>query len=65
MDLTDEEVRLFAAACSDQANDAARQVMLAAGAHSASGVLAQLVLASDEERDRLIGLIRRAIRRPQ
>lgn len=61
MDLKDDEVRRFADACSDPSNESARQVMLAIGASSASGVLAKLLLTSGEERDRLVALIRRVI----
>ena len=63
MDLTDDEIRRFADACSDPKNETAKQVMAAVGANSASGVLAKLVLAREEERLRLLDLIRLAIRR--
>ncbi|HUP48003.1 MAG TPA: hypothetical protein VNA04_04355 [Thermoanaerobaculia bacterium] len=62
MDLTDEEVRRFVDACSDAGNEAAREAMTAAGASFATGVLARLLIASDEERERLEALIRQAIR---
>ncbi|HUP45363.1 MAG TPA: hypothetical protein VM779_07590 [Thermoanaerobaculia bacterium] len=59
--LTDEEIRRFADACADPSNEAARQAMLAAGASSATGVLAKILLAPPDERKRLVELIRRAI----
>ena len=63
MELTDDEVRRFADACADPDNAAAKGLMLSVGASSASGVLARIVVASDEDRERLIALIRRAITR--
>jgi hypothetical protein len=59
--LTDEEIRRFADACADPSNQPARRVMLAAGATSATGVLAKIHLASAAERNRLLTLIRQAI----
>ena len=63
MELNDDEIRRFADACADARNETAKQVMTAVGANSASGVLASLLLAGDQERRRLLDLIRRAIRR--
>jgi hypothetical protein len=62
MDLTDEEVRQFAEACADPSHLAVREVMLAAGANSASGVLARILLATGPDRQRLIELVRSAIK---
>ena len=62
MELTDDEVRRFAEACADPRNDAARQAMAGAGATSATGVVARLLLAPSAERRRLVALVRRAIR---
>ena len=61
MDLTDHEIQRFAEACSDPSNTAARQVMLAAGASSATGVLAKILIARGEERQRLTDMVRCAI----
>ena len=58
MDLSDDEIRRFAEACADPDHPTARQVMLAAGANSASGVLARILLTSGPDRQRLIELIR-------
>ena len=58
MDLSDDEIRRFAEACSDPSHPSAREVMLAAGANSASGVLARILLTSGPDRQRLIELIR-------
>jgi hypothetical protein len=58
MDLSEDEIRRFAEACNDPSHPAAREVMLAAGANSASGVLARILLTSGPERQRLIDLIR-------
>lgn len=57
MDLSEDEIRRFAEACNDPSHPA-REVMLAAGANSASGVLARILLTSGPERQRLIDLIR-------
>ena len=62
MDLTADEIRRFAEACSDSSNDTAQQVMLAVGAGSATGVLAKLLIARGEERQHLTELVRCAIR---
>ena len=64
MDLTDEEIRLFAEACADPSNLVVQQAILAAGANSASGVLARILLASGPERQRIIELVRSVIRSP-
>lgn len=62
MDLSDEEIRQFTEACADASHSAVRQVMLAAGANSASGVLARILLATGPDRQRLIELVRSVIR---
>ena len=62
MDLTADEIRRFAEACSDPANETAQQVMLAVGASSATGVLAKLLMARGDERQNLTELVRCAIR---
>ena len=62
MDLTADEIRRFAEACSDPANQPAQLVMLAVGASSATGVLAKLLIARGDERQHLTELVRCAIR---
>lgn len=64
MELSDEEVRLFAEACTDPSHPAAREVMLAAGANSASGVLARILITSGADRQRLVELVRSAVSSP-
>lgn len=61
--LTDEDVRRFVDACGDPTNTAAQEAMLVAGASSATGVLARVILSTGDERGRLLDLIRRAIQR--
>lgn len=61
MDLSDEEIRRFAEVCADPADPRVREVMLAAGANSASGVLARILLSSGPDQQRLIELIRSAV----
>ncbi len=62
MDLSEDEIRRFAEACHDPSHPAAREVMLAAGANSASGVLARILLTSGPDRQQLIELIRSVLR---
>lgn len=64
MDLSDDEIRRFAEVCSDPSHPTAREVMLAAGANSASGVLARILLSSGPDRQRLIELIRSVVSSP-
>jgi hypothetical protein len=61
MDLSDDEIRRFADLCADSSHPTARKIMLTAGANSASGVLAKVLLSSGPDRQRLIELIREAV----
>jgi hypothetical protein len=60
-ELTEEDLRRFVEACADPTNTAAQETMLVAGASSATGVLARILLSDATQRARLIELVHRAI----